>query len=412
MRNTTHPPLRGDRTDHPSFDVIIIGAGASGLMCAAEAGKRGRRVLVLDHARKLGEKIRISGGGRCNFTNLHTADPRSTPGRFLSRNPHFCKSALSRYRPDDFLALVEKYQIGWHEKTLGQLFCNETARDIVALLLDEAGKAGVTIQADTKVEAISRENGFTVQTSAGLYQADKLVIATGGPSIPKIGASGFGYRIAQQFGLEVIPPRAALVPFTFDEEQLALYKGLSGVAVDSVVVTCNGTSFREAFLFTHRGLSGPVILQISSYWEEGATVHIDFLPDHDMAALLKDARQQQPRKMLRTVLSAWLPARLADLLAQQSGYDDVMAALSDKKIKEIASLIKDWQIIPAGTEGYRTAEVTLGGVDTNELSSKTFEAIKVPGLHFIGEVVDVTGWLGGYNFQWAWASGYCCGQSL
>lgn len=394
--------------DSGDFDVLIIGAGAAGLMCAIEAGKRDRRVLVLDHADKLGEKIRISGGGRCNFTNTGTH-----PSRFLSGNPHFCKSALSRYTPDDFIALVGKHGISWHEKTLGQLFCDESAKDIVYMLLKETAAAGAIIRTDTKITDVRQlGDGFVVETANGVYTAEKLVVATGGPSIPKIGASGFGYRIAQQFGLNVISPYPALVPLTFSDEQLAMMKPLSGVSVDPAVVSCNGTSFREAVLFTHRGLSGPAILQISSYWKEGLPVSVNFCPDLDVASALKAARKAQPRKILHNIMGEWMPARLAESLAQSSGHDIVMADLSDKKIEEITKLITAWQVIPHGTEGYRTAEVTGGGVDTNELSSKTFEAKKVPGLHFIGEVVDVTGWLGGYNFQWAWSSGWCCGQDV
>ncbi len=394
--------------DSGDFDVLIIGAGAAGLMCAIEAGKRGRRVLVLDHADKLGEKIRISGGGRCNFTNTGTH-----PSRFLSNNPHFCKSALSRYTPDDFMALVSKHGISWHEKTLGQLFCDESAKDIVYMLLKETATAGAIIRTDTKITDVRQlDDGFVIETANGVYTAEKLVIATGGPSIPKIGASGFGYRIAQQFGLNVIAPYPALVPLTFSDEQLAMMKPLSGVSVDPAIVTCNGTSFREALLFTHRGLSGPAILQISSYWKEGLPVCVNFCPDLDVESALKTARKAQPRKILHNIMGEWMPARLAEALAQASGHDIVMADLSDKKIDDIARTITAWQVIPHGTEGYRTAEVTAGGVDTNELSSKTFESKKIPGLHFIGEVVDVTGWLGGYNFQWAWSSGWCCGQDV
>lgn len=394
--------------DSGDFDVIIIGAGAAGLMCASTAGQRGRRVLIIDHAPELGEKIRISGGGRCNFTNLHTR-----PDRFLSQNPHFCKSALSRYTPQDFINLLAQHGIAWHEKTLGQLFCDHSARDIVHMLLKETAAAGVLIRLDTTVSEILRlEDGFAVETSNGVYTAEKLVIATGGPSIPKIGASGFGYDIARQFGLNVVTPRPALVPLTFDEQMLGRIKPLAGVAVDPVVISCNGATFREALLFTHRGLSGPAILQISSFWSEGSALIIDFCPDRDMPALLKVARQSQPRKMLHNVLGEWLPGRLAEMLAQHSGYDIVMADLSDEKITHICNTLNRWQVTPSGTEGYRTAEVTAGGVDTDELSSKTFEVKKVPGLYFIGEVVDVTGWLGGYNFQWAWASGWCCGQAL
>ncbi len=394
--------------DSGDFDVIIIGAGAAGLMCAMEAGKRGRRVLALDHADKLGEKIRISGGGRCNFTNTNTH-----PNRFLSRNPHFSKSALSRYTPRDFTDMIERHNIAWHEKTLGQLFCDESARDVVHMLLKETAAAGVIIKLDTKITEVRQlDDGFAIETVNGVYTAEKVVIATGGPSIPKIGASGFGYRVAQQFGLNVIEPKPALVPLTFDDAQLAAMKPLSGVSVDQAVVSCNGTSFREAVLFTHRGLSGPAILQISSFWTAGAAVSVNFCPDLDIPALLKQARQKQPRKVLHNIISEWLPSRLAETLALQSGHDVTMAELSDKKIADIAAAITNWSVSPHGTEGYRTAEVTLGGVDTNELSSRTFEAKKVPGLYFIGEVIDVTGWLGGYNFQWAWSSGWCCGQEV
>lgn len=394
--------------DSGDFDVIIIGAGAAGMMCAIEAGKRGRHVLILDHADKLGEKIRISGGGRCNFTNT-----RTDFSRFLSNNPHFCKSALSRYTHLDFISLVNRHEIAWHEKTLGQLFCDESAKDIIYMLLKETAAAGVVIKLDTKIADVRQlEDGFAVETANGVYTSEKVVVATGGPSIPKIGASGFGYRLAQQFGLNVIAPRPALVPLTFDDEQLALMKPLAGVSVDPAIVSCNGTSFREAILFTHRGLSGPAILQISSFWTPGAAVQVNFCPDRDIAALLKQARQAQPRKILHNVISEWIPARLAETLAARSGHDIVMADLSDKKILEIACLISAWSVVPQGTEGYRTAEVTAGGIDTDELSSRTFEAKKIPGLYFIGEVVDVTGWLGGYNFQWAWSSGWCCGQDV
>lgn len=390
------------------YDVVIIGAGAAGLMCAIEAGNRGRKVLMLDHADKLGEKIRISGGGRCNFTNIHTH-----PSRFLSQNPHFCKSALSRYTPQDFIDFLGRHHIKWHEKTLGQLFCDESAKDIVYMLLKETAAAGVIIRLDSKITEVRKlDDGFVIESNNGLYTSEKLVIATGGPSIPKIGASGFGYRLAQQFGLNVIPPYPALVPFTLDEQQLTTLKPLSGVAVNPVIVRCQDVSFREALLFTHRGLSGPAILQISSYWKAGLPLYIDFCPDRDIVQDLKAARKNQARKILHNVIGEWVPARLAEVLASQSGYSGIMADLSDKKIEEITNLIKNWCIIPAGTEGYRTAEVTAGGVDTSELSSKTFEARKIPGLYFIGEVVDVTGWLGGYNFQWAWSSGWCCGQDV
>ncbi len=388
--------------------VMIIGAGAAGLMCAIEAGKKGHRVLVLDHAKKPAEKIRISGGGRCNFTNIGAA-----PQNFLSQNPHFCKSALSRYTPNDFIALVKKHKIRFHEKTLGQLFCDESATQIITMLLDECRANGVKVQTDTSVTKIEkRGDGFRLQTSAGQYDCDALVIATGGPSIPKMGASGFGYEVAKQFGLAVIPPRAGLVPLTFDVDLLALTKGLSGLSVDPAAVKCGKTVFHEALLFTHKGLSGPSILQISSYWAGGDTIAIDLCPGLHLLDLLKEARQMQPRKVLHNILAEYLPQRLAEMVVIATGHDGPMADLSDKKLQVVADAINRWTVKPNGSEGFRTAEVALGGVDTAELSSKNFESKKVPGLYFIGEVVDVTGWLGGYNFQWAWSSGYCCGESL
>lgn len=389
-------------------NIIIIGAGAAGLMCAIEAGKQGHRVLVLDHAKKPAEKIRISGGGRCNFTNLGAG-----PNNFLSQNPHFCKSALSRYTAQDFIALVKKHKIRFHEKTLGQLFCDDSAMQIIEMLLDECRKAGAVVQTETSVTRIEkRDDIFHLTTSRSEYQCDALVIATGGPSIPKMGASGFGYEVARQFGLDVIPPRAGLVPLTFDVDLLALTKGLSGLSVDPAAVRCGKTVFHEALLFTHKGLSGPAILQISSYWTGGDVLTIDLCPAVEMLEVLKTARQNQPRKILHNILGDYLPQRLADMVVTLAGCDGVMADLSDKKLQKIADAVNRWTVKPNGSEGFRTAEVALGGVDTRELSSKTFESQKCPGLYFIGEVVDVTGWLGGYNFQWAWSSGYCCGQSL
>lgn len=388
------------------YNVIIIGAGAAGFMCAAQAVKRGRSVLLLDHARKIGEKIRISGGGRCNFTNIHCSSRQ-----FLSNNPHFCKSALSQYTQHDFIELVNRHSIQWHEKTLGQLFCDDSAQQIIDMLRKEAD--GAKVQGDTEILKIEKTpSGFHLETSRGNVECDSLVVATGGPSIPKIGASGFGYRIAEQFGLAVIEPRAALVPLMFGADLLAMTKELPGVAVDPAVVRANGTSFREALLFTHRGLSGPSILQISSYWSPGQDITVNLAPDVDALAFLKNARKAQPKKILHNILTEILPARLAEMIATKSGFDEVMADLSDKKLQIVASAINAWVVRPQGNEGYRTAEVTLGGVDTAALSSKTFEVKSVPGLYFIGEVVDVTGWLGGYNFQWAWSSGWCCGQNV
>ncbi|MDB5492167.1 MAG: pyridine nucleotide-disulfide oxidoreductase family protein [Micavibrio sp.] len=387
------------------YNVMIVGAGAAGLMCAAQALKRGRTVLVADHAKKIGEKIRISGGGRCNFTNLN-----SSPLQFLSQNEHFCKSALKQYTQYDFIALVDRHGIKWHEKTLGQLFCDDSAQQIITMLRHECD--GAKIQTETEILGIEKtETGFHVRTTRGDADCDSLVIATGGPSIPKIGASGFGYKVAAQFGLSVIEPRAGLVPLTFGADLLEMTKNLSGVAVDPAVVQANGASFREALLFTHRGLSGPAILQISSYVLPGQNITVNLAPDVDALSFLKDARISAPRKILHNILSDILPARLAEMIATYSGFDIVMADLSDKKLQIVAAMINAWTIRPQGNEGYRTAEVALGGVDTNELSSKTFEARKMPGLYFIGEVVDVTGWLGGYNFQWAWSSGWCCGQA-
>lgn len=389
-----------------SFDVIIVGAGAAGLMCAAAAARRGRSVLVLDHAKKIAEKIRISGGGRCNFTNLHCA-----PDRFISANPHFCKSALSRYTPQDFIALVDRYGIAWHEKTLGQLFCDGSAQQIIDMLLKECD--GAVIRPETEIRRVEkRADRFVLETAQGNFDGESLVIATGGPSIPKIGASGFGYDIARQFGLNVIAPRVGLVPLTFQPDLLAMTKDLSGVSVDPASVSCGKAAFREALLFTHRGLSGPAILQISSYWNPGDEIVVNLCPDVDAFEALRASRRSSAKKRLHTVLGGILPQRLADMIAAHHGLGGTMADLSDNALRAVAASVNAWRVKPGGSEGFRTAEVTLGGVDTRELSSRSFEAGKVPGLYFIGEVIDVTGWLGGYNFQWAWSSGWCAGQDV
>ncbi len=397
------------------FDVIIIGAGAAGMMCALEAAKRGRSVCVIEHTNKVGEKIRISGGGRSNFTNLYCS-----PDNFLSQNPHFCKSALSRYDQHDFIALVEAHGIAYHEKKYdektgnenarGQLFCDHSATDIIDMLRNGVEQSGGRFQLGTKVQDVQKiENGYALKTDKGEYSCQSLVIASGGLSIPKIGASNFGYELAKKFGLNIIPPRAGLVPLTFDNDLLDKTKPLSGVSVDANV-SCGGMAFREGLLFTHRGLSGPSILQISSYWHEGEEIRVNLSPDADVLETLKQARQEQPKKMLHNVLSDFLPSRIAALIAEMSTYDTRMADLSDDKLKSVTDMIAAWVIKPKGSEGYRTAEVTLGGVDTDEISSKTFEAKKASGLYFIGEVLDVTGHLGGHNFQWAWSSGWCTGQ--
>jgi predicted Rossmann fold flavoprotein len=390
-----------------SHDVIIMGAGAAGLMCAGVAGKRGHQVLLLEQARQPAEKIRISGGGRCNFTNLHTG-----PANFLSDNPRFCNSALSGYTQRDFVALVESYGIAYHEKTRGQLFCDGSSRQIIDMLLEECRKAQVQLRLGTRISAVSRdETGFVVVTDQGEFRSRSLVVATGGPSIPKMGASGFGYRIAEQFGLKIVPPRPALVPLTFDTALLAQFGDLSGVSVDTVVA-CGKTRFDEALLFTHRGLSGPAILQISSYWREDDDVVIDMAPQVDVLAGLKRLRGAHPRQEMATALADFLPKRLALTIADVTGGPERIADVSDRLLMNVAAAVKQWRVRPNGTEGYRTAEVTLGGVDTSGLSSKTFESRAVPGLYFIGEVVDVTGHLGGFNFQWAWSSGYAAGRHV
>ncbi len=387
------------------YDAIVLGAGAAGLMCAAQAGTRGRRVLVLDRADGPGKKILISGGGRCNFTNVHTA-----PDRFISANPHFAKSALSRFTPEDFVALVERHGIAWHEKTLGQLFCDGSARQILDMLLAECAAGGVELRCNAEVQEVARdESGFTVRWGDETAAAPALVIAAGGPSIPKLGASGYAYTLARQFGLKVVEPRPALVPLTLSGED-ALFRELSGVATE-VLARCGSASFREAALFTHRGLSGPAILQVSSYWQRGDTIAIDFLPDAAEDWLLR-AKQGNPRATLRSVLRGVLPDRLADALDARLAIEGPIGGVSNAGLQEAAALLAAWPFQPTGSEGFAKAEVTVGGVSTAELSSKTMEARRVPGLYVIGEAVDVTGWLGGYNFQWAWSSGWAAAQAL
>lgn len=390
-------------------DILVIGAGAAGLMCAATAAARGKRVVVVDHAAVIGEKIRISGGGRCNFTNIHAA-----PDRYLSSNPHFCKSALARYTQHDFIKLVQSYGIAYHEKTLGQLFCDGSATQIIDLLLSECKKGDVMLRTGSAVESVQLQDDgrFMVRTNDSKILASALVVATGGLSIPKIGATPFGYELAKQFGHSIIPPRAGLVPLTFGPDVLEQTKELAGVAVDPVDVKAQcGKTFREALLFTHRGLSGPAILQISSYWNLSEPIEINLLPDLKLLEALKQARGQRGKAQLETVLAEWLPKRLADFMAHKSGYaGHKMADLSDAKLQQIEAQLAKWRLTPMGTEGYRTAEVTIGGVDTREISSKTMESQKQKGLFFVGEVMDVTGHLGGYNFQWAWSSGWVAGQ--
>ncbi len=388
------------------FDVIVIGAGAAGMMCAIEAGRRGRRVLVVDHAKAAGEKIRISGGGRCNFTNIHTS-----PANFLSANPSFCISALRRYRPQDFIGMVDRAGIAWHEKTLGQLFCDDSAVQIVKLLLDAMREAGVTLRLGGAVDRIERRGeDFHLALGGQSAVCRSLVIATGGKSIPKMGATGFGYDVARQFGVAVTETRPGLVPLTFEAGLLEKTVPLAGVATDVRAAT-GKARFDEALLFTHRGLSGPAILQVSSYWREGDEVMIDMAPGTDLYAALRAARAEHGRQAVHTVLANHLPRRLAQWIADENGASGNIADLSDARLRTLAAAVNGWRIKPVGSEGYRTAEVTLGGIDTRDLDSRTMAAKAVPGLYFIGEVVDVTGWLGGYNFQWAWASGWCAGQS-
>ena len=388
-------------------DVLILGAGAAGLFAAAEAGRRGRRVIVLDHAVRPGEKIRISGGGRCNFTNLWTA-----PERLLSKNPRFALSALRRFTPQDFIARVDAAGISWHEKTLGQLFCDGKATQIVDMLLGDAARAGAQLVTGAEVGAVRREGGrFTVETSRGAFAGDSLIVATGGKSIPKIGASGLGYKVAEQLGLPVLETRPGLVPLTFAEQELERLRRLAGVSV-SARVSSGKTGFDEALLFTHRGLSGPAVLQVSSYWREGLPITVDLARGQDVAAALKAARGAAGRVALQSALARLLPEKVAALALAEAGLDGAnrLADQGNPVLERLAAGIHGWTLRPVGTEGYRTAEVTLGGVDTDALDARTMEAKAVPGLYFVGEVVDVTGWLGGYNFQWAWSSGWAAGQ--
>lgn len=383
-------------------DVIIIGAGAAGMMCAMEAGKRGRTVLLLDHASKLAEKIRISGGGRCNFTNRQVK-----PENYLSRNPHYCRSALARFTPQDFISLMDKHGIAYHERDHGQLFCDDSAQQIITMLRQECDAVSVEWHMSCHIKQISKNEHFSVDTDQGTFTATSLVIATGGLSIPQIGASAFGYRIAEQFGIKVTPLRAALVPLTFHPQDLTLFADLSGITIDATV-SCNDTDFRENLLLTHRGLSGPAILQISSYWKHSDVLHINLLPDMDAFNWLLEHKNSQT--VLANLLSQHLPKRFVQKWCEMITPVKPINQYSEKELLFIANQLHDWKITPSGTVGYKKAEVTLGGVDTDELSSKTMEAKKVPGLYFIGEVVDVTGHLGGFNFQWAWASGYAAGQ--
>lgn len=391
------------------FDAIIIGAGAAGMFCAALAGQAGRRVLLLDNGKKPGRKILMSGGGRCNFTNLYVE-----PAAYLSQNPHFCKSALARYTQWDFIDLVGKYGIAWHEKTLGQLFCDDSAQQIVDLLVAECEKGNVILRLRTEVLSVERnDDDYTLQLNGESVQAKNLVIASGGLSMPGLGASPFGYKIAEQFGLKVLPTRAGLVPFTLHKPLLEQVQTLSGVSVPSVVTAEDGTVFRENLLFTHRGLSGPAILQISSYWQPGEFVSINLLPDVDLDGFLTQQRDAHPNQSLKNTLAMQLPKRLVECLQQLEQIPDVtLKQLNSREQENLVARLTNWRVQPNGTEGYRTAEVTLGGVDTHELSSRTMEARNVPGLYFIGEVMDVTGWLGGYNFQWAWSSAWACAQAL
>lgn len=388
------------------FDVVVIGAGAAGLFCAIEAGKRGRSVLVVDHAKAPGEKIRISGGGRCNFTNLH-----ASPKNFLSDNPQFCISALSRFRPVDFIVLVDRHGIAWHEKTLGQLFCDGSARQIVGMLMDDLRAVGAELRLSTTVGSVERDaDGFHIETSGGSVAASALVVATGGLSIPKMGATGFAYELARRFDLSVVPTRPGLVPLTLADDLLETVKPLAGVSLDAAV-SCGKVRFEEAMLFTHRGLSGPAILQISSFWRQGGAIVIDMAPAIDLFEHLRRARSERGRQSLSTILGDLLPRRLVERLVERVGREGRLADFSDKALREVEAAVRRWEVRPAGSEGYRTAEVTLGGIDTRALDSKTMQAKSVPGLYFIGEAVDVTGWLGGYNFQWAWSSGWCAGQA-
>ena len=391
----------------PRYDVVIVGGGAAGLMCAIEAGKRGRRVLVIERSERIGKKILISGGGRCNFTNLHV-----TPENFISANPHFCKSALARYTPADFIAMVERHGIAYHEKERGQLFCDLSAKLIVQMLADECRQAGVRIEVDVNILKVERgAGGFELTTTRGAEQAGALVVASGGLSIPKMGATDFGYELARQLGHGIVPTRAALVPLTFGDEETARYRDLSGIGLP-VQTSCAGQSFKAPMLFTHRGLSGPAILQISSYWQPGEQLQVNLSPDRDAAQWLLERQQGRPGAELKTVLGELLPKRLAQRLCEIKFGNRPMRQYRAAELREIVAQLQSWRFSPDGTEGYRTAEVTAGGVDTGALSSATMESRRVAGLYFIGEVVDVTGHLGGFNFQWAWASGHAAGQAV
>ncbi len=388
-----------------TYDAIILGAGGAGLMCALVAGQRGARVLVIDHADESGKKILISGGGRCNFTNIGAA-----PDRYISANPHFAKSAMSRYTPTDFIALVDSYGIAWHEKTLGQLFCDGSAKQIVAMLLDECAKGDVTIALGDAISTVDHSDArYNVNFGNRTATAPALVIATGGPSIPKMGATGFAYDLARRFGMKVVEPRPALVPFTLGGDEV-LFRSLAGVSAD-IIARCGKTAFREAALFTHKGLSGPAILQISSYWRHGQSVEINFLPTHD-ADWLRNLKLERPRSTLRSALASALPDRLAETLGERICLPSILADATDRVLESAEQQLRSWRFTPNGTEGFAKAEVTAGGISTAGLSSQSMEARDVTGLYAIGEAVDVTGWLGGYNFQWAWASGWAAGQAI
>jgi len=394
-----------------TFDAVVVGGGAAGLMCAIVAGQRGRRVLVIEHANRVGKKILMSGGGRCNFTNTGT-----TPANFLSANPHFCKSALARYTPADFIALVERHRIAYHEKELGQLFCDDSSKQIVRMLLDECAAAGVRVETSCEVTRVRNEDAtfhleYSLADSTGTFGAPALVIASGGLSIPSMGASGFGYAIARQFGHRVLPTRAGLVPLTLSGTHQERLAELAGVALP-IQARCNGASFRNFMLITHRGISGPAILQISSYWNPGDDLRLDLMPDADAFEWLRVQKSERPDAELKSALGERLPKRFAQRLCEHWLPNKPLRQYREAELREVAAQVADWPLVASGTEGYRTAEVTLGGVDTDELSSTTMQSKHVPGLYFIGEVVDVTGWLGGYNFQWAWASGHACGAAL
>jgi len=390
------------------FDALVVGAGAAGLMCALTAGRRGRRVLLIEHANKVGKKILMSGGGRCNFTNTGAA-----PAHYLSANPHFCKSALARYTPSDFIALVEKHRIAYHEKELGQLFCDLSSKLIVKMLVDECLAAGVRIETDCSIERIAHEDGgdFRAHIARGAFAAPSLVIASGGLSIPSMGASGFGYELARRFGHEVLPTRAGLVPLTLSGKHQERLADLSGVSLP-VTASCNGREFSNQMLITHRGVSGPSILQISSYWQPGDELRLDLLPGHDALDWLQRQQRERPAAELKTVLGETLPKRFAQRLCEHWLHNKPLKQYNLPELKQLAAMLSAWPLVASGTEGYRTAEVTLGGVDTDGVSSSTMQSKRVPGLYFIGEVLDVTGWLGGYNFQWAWASGNAAGLAI